>query len=205
MTDHFALLNFPRRPWLAVEALKQRFHELSTEVHPDQVHDLIDEAKEELQRQFAEVNAAHQCLREAKSRVRHLLELELGRAPGNVKSIPGEMTVWFMEIGAVCREVYAFLAKREAQDSPLLRAALMGEGMALNDRVTEVHGRLQLELAKVDAELQSLSPRWEVLDGQVEGRAEALPLARLESLGQRLGFWSRWSGQLAERSSRLMF
>jgi len=68
-----------------------------------------------------------------------------------------------------------------------------------------VHGRLQLELAKVDAELQSLSPRWEVLDGQVEGRAEALPLARLESLGQRLGFWSRWSGQLAERSSRLMF
>ena len=147
MTDYFALLNFPRRPWLDADALKQRFHELSTEVHPDRAHDATDEAKAELQRRFAEVNAAHQCLREAKSRVRHLLELELGRAPGNVKSIPGEMTEWFMEIGAVCREVDAFLAKKEAQDSPLLQAALMGEGMALNDKVTELHGRLQSELA----------------------------------------------------------
>ena len=205
MTDCFALLNFPRRPWLDADALKQRFHELSTEVHPDRAHDATDEAKAELQRRFAEVNAAHQCLREVKSRVRHLLELERGRAPGNVKSIPGEMTEWFMEIGAVCREVDVFLAKKEAQDSPLLQAALMGEGMALNDKVTELHGRLQLELAKVDAELQSLGQAWEALDGQAEGRGEALPLARLESLGQRLGFWSKWSDQLAERSSRLMF
>jgi hypothetical protein len=57
----------------------------------------------------------------------------------------------------------------------------------------------------VDAELQSLGQAWEALDGQAEGRGEALPLARLESLGQRLGFWSKWSAQLAERSSRLMF
>jgi hypothetical protein len=110
-----------------------------------------------------------------------------------------------MEIGAVCREVDAFLAKKEAQDSPLLQAALMGEGMALNDKVTELHGRLQSELAMVDAELQSLGQAWEALDGQAEGRGGALPLAKLESLGQRLGFWSKWSAQLAERSSRLMF
>jgi hypothetical protein len=64
---------------------------------------------------------------------------------------------------------------------------------------------LQSELAKVDAELQSLGQAWESLDGQAEGRWESLPLARLESLGQRLGFWSKWSDQLAERSSRLMF
>ena len=81
----------------------------------------------------------------------------------------------------------------------------MGEGMALNDKVTELHGRLQSELAKVDAELQSLGQAWESLDGQAEERWESLPLARLESLGQRLGFWSKWSDQLAERSSRLMF
>ena len=135
MTDYFALLNFPRRPWLDADALKQRFHELSTEVHPDQAHDATDEAKAELQQRFAEVNTAHQCLREAKTRVRHLLELELGRAPGNVKSIPGEMTDWFMEIGSVCREADAFLARKEAQDSPLLQAALMGEGMELNEKV----------------------------------------------------------------------
>jgi hypothetical protein len=64
---------------------------------------------------------------------------------------------------------------------------------------------LQSELAKVDAELQLLGQAWEALDGQTEGRRGALPLARLESLGQRLGFWSKWSDQLAERSSGLMF
>ncbi|HJN90523.1 MAG TPA: DnaJ domain-containing protein [Verrucomicrobiota bacterium] len=205
MIDHFALLDIPRRPRLDAKVLKQHFHELSVEVHPDRAHDATNEAKSALQRRFAEVNAAHDCLREAKSRVRHLLELELGRAPGNVKSIPGEMTDWFMEIGAVCREVDAYLVKKETQDSPLLQAALMGEGMELNDRVKEVHDRLQVELAGVDAELQSLGPAWEALDGEMDGRAERLPLAKLEALGQRLGFWSKWSSQLAERSSRLMF
>ena len=81
----------------------------------------------------------------------------------------------------------------------------MGEGMELNEKVAKMHGRLQAELARVDAELQSLGQAWEALDGQAEGRTEALPLARLEALGQRLGFWVKWSGQLAERSSRLMF
>jgi hypothetical protein len=94
--------------------------------------------------------------------------------------------------------VDAFLAKKEAQDSPLLQAALMGGGMELNDKVAQLHGRLQAELAKVDDELQSLGQAWEVC-------AAELPLARLESLGQRLGFWTKWSSQLAERSNRLMF
>ena len=205
MTDYFALLDFPRCPWLDAESLKQRFHERSAEMHPDQSPGATDEAKAELHWQFAEVNTAYECLREAKSRVRHLLELELGRAPENVRSIPGEMTEWFMEIGAICREADAFLAKKEANDSALLRAALMEEGMALNDKVTEAHGRLQAELAKVDAELQALGQAWEALDGQPEGRAEKLPLRRLEALGQQLGFWSKWSSQLADRSIRLMF
>ena len=68
-----------------------------------------------------------------------------------------------------------------------------------------MHGLLQAELAIVDAELHALGPAWEALDGQEEGRAERLPLAKLEALGQRLSFWSKWSAQLAERSSRLMF
>ncbi len=205
MTDHFALLGIPRRPWLDAEELKQRFHELSVEVHPDRAHGAPEETKALLQQQFAEVNAAHNCLREGKSRVRHLLELEIGRVPDNVKSIPGEMTDWFVEVGAVCREVDAFLAKKAAQDSPLLQVALMGKGMVLNDLVSEVHGRLQVELEWADAGLQSLGPAWEALDGKADGRAEKLPLAKLESIGQRLCFWSKWSNQLAERSSRLMF
>ena len=62
-----------------------------------------------------------------------------------------------------------------------------------------------MELAKVNNELEALGPAWELLDDQAEGRVERLPLAKLEALGQQLSFWSKWSSQLGERSSRLMF
>ena len=205
MTDYFALLDCPRRPWFDVDSIKQRFHERSTEVHPDLASRSTTEDKALMQRRFTEVNAAYECLRESKSRVRHLLELELGQVPRNVRTIPDEMTDWFMEIGSVCREVDSFLAKKEMQDSPMLRAALMGEGMALNEQVSELHTRLQAELARVDLVLRSLCQAWETVDHQTEGRVEKLPLVKLEALGQQLSFWSKWSNQLAERSSRLMF
>lgn len=205
MDDHFARLTIPRRPWLDVEILKQRFHELSTEVHPDQSKNDSEKSKAALEQEFAEVNAAHQCLSNTKSRVRHLIELELGQAPENVQSIPAEMTDWFMEIGAICRKVDAFLTKKEQQNSPMLQAALMGEGMALNDEVAEMHQKLQAELAKIDDSLKALNPDWERLDGVIDGRAGKLPLAKLDALGQRLSFWVEWSAQLGERSTRLMF
>ena len=205
MADHFARLNFPRRPWLDSEQLQQRFHDLSADAHPDQSHTDDPKAKAEKQKAFTEINAAYQCLSNAKCRVRHLIELERGKAPDNVQSIPSEMTDWFMEIGAVCRKVDAFLTKKEKQDSPMLQAALMMEGVALNDEVSALHSRLQEELAKVDAKLRELCPDWEALEGQREDRVSRLPLGKLEALGQRLSFWAKWSAQLGERSSRLMF
>ena len=87
----------------------------------------------------------------------------------------------------------------------MMQATLMVEGLALNDEVAALHSRLQEELARVDAELLALCPEWEALDGQGEDRAYTLPLAKLEALGQRLSFWVKWSAQLGERSSRLMF
>jgi len=205
MEDHFARLAIPRRPWLDVEQLKQRFYELSTEVHPDQSKNDTLKSKAVLEQEFAEVNAAHQCLSNTKTRVRHLIELELGQAPKNVQSIPTKMTDWFMEIGAICRKVDAFLTKKEQQDSPMLQAALMVEGMALHDEVVESHQKLQTELAKIDDSLKALNSDWERLDGVIDGRAAILPLDKLDAIGQRLSFWVKWSAEIGERSSRLMF
>ena len=205
MVDHFARLNLPRRPWMDGEQLRQRFHDLSADAHPDRSHNADAAIKVEKQDDFTEINEAYQCLDDAKCRVRHLIELERGKVPDNVQSIPAEMTDWFMEIGDTCRKVDAFLVKKEKQDSPMMQATLMVEGLALNDEVSALHSRLQKELARVDAELLALCPEWEALDGQGEDRADTLPLAKLEALGQRLSFWVKWSAQLGERSSRLMF
>ena len=38
MTDYFALLNEPRRPWLDADLLKQTFLTLSAGAHPDKIH-----------------------------------------------------------------------------------------------------------------------------------------------------------------------
>src|SRR5580765_7856135 len=109
MTDYFALLGVPRRPWVDEEALKARFLELSAGAHPDRVHEAGADEKQRANARFAEVNAAYTCLREPKSRLAHLFELETGGRPKEVEQIlPGTMEL-FMEVGQLCRQVDAFL------------------------------------------------------------------------------------------------
>ena len=39
MVDHFEKLGVHRRPWLDIDLIKQRFHDLSIEIHPDHFSD----------------------------------------------------------------------------------------------------------------------------------------------------------------------
>ena len=77
--DCFALLGEPRRPWLDAEALKAKFLTRSAEVHPDRVHQSSEADKLAANQRYTELNAAYNCLREPRHRIRHLLELELGQ------------------------------------------------------------------------------------------------------------------------------
>ena len=45
MTDYFALLDEPRRPWLDPEAIRQKFFARSGGVHPDKIHAASDAEK----------------------------------------------------------------------------------------------------------------------------------------------------------------
>src|ERR1051325_10772034 len=112
MIDYFALLHEPRRPWIDADVLKTRFLELSAEAHPDRVHGAAEAIKKEAQEQFLELNAAYNCLREPKSRVQHLLELELGAKPREVQEIDPNKMKLFVAAGQLCREVHQFLAQR---------------------------------------------------------------------------------------------
>ena len=68
MTDYFALLDEPRRPWLEPDSLKARFLALSAEVHPDRLHNAPEAQKQAANQQCAELNSAYRCLREPKER-----------------------------------------------------------------------------------------------------------------------------------------
>ena len=120
MTDAFALLEFPRQPWLEPDALKQAFLDRSTAMHPDKFTNPDD--KESAQARFAELNLAHDTLRDPKRRLQHLLTLERGHKPEEVHDILPETADLFIEVGQLLKPIDTFLAEREAETSPLLKA-----------------------------------------------------------------------------------
>ena len=83
--DYFTLLGEPRRPWLDPDSLKQKFLTLSATVHPDKVHSVTETEKNTASKKFAELNTAYHCLAHPKSRLLHLLELELGAKPKDIQ------------------------------------------------------------------------------------------------------------------------
>src|SRR5271169_3437801 len=124
MTDNFALLNEPRRPWLDADLLKQKFHALSATAHPDKIHSASEAEKNAAAKKFAELNSAYNCLLEPKSRLLHLLELESGAKPKEIQQIPNDLADLFAEVASLCKNADAFLAEKSKATSPLLQVQL---------------------------------------------------------------------------------
>ncbi|NOS69090.1 MAG: hypothetical protein HOP33_04085 [Verrucomicrobia bacterium] len=195
--DFFALLHEPRRPWLDADALKTKFLSLAAEVHPDRVHESADAVKLAATARYTALNAAHNCLREPRDRIRHLLELELGHKPSDLTSVPNDLMDLFFEIGKEFREVDAFLAEKARATSPLLQVQLFERGQIKVDKLGELRARilprrdaLLDELKSVDAEWDSTLPK---------------PLERLLVIWRLLSFYERWLAQIHERTVQLTF
>lgn len=199
MTDFFALLDEPRRPWLEPEPLKQKFLALSAMVHPDRVHNLGEAERAAAQERYTELNAAYNCLREPKDRLHHLLQLELVALPKDVQRIPSELMDLSLEIGQKCREADALLAEKAKSTSPLLQVKFFERGQefgenlqAMRQRVNALSDRLIEKLKLIDSAWQSDEPRQELLP-------------QLEELYRLFSYFARWDAQLQERAVRLSF
>src|ERR1700733_2036513 len=99
MTDHFALFDEAPHPWIEPEALREKFLALSAQVHPDRLHQAPDAERRAAGARFAQLNAAYNCLRDPKERLRHLLELRLGARPADVQRIPPGLMDFFFDVG----------------------------------------------------------------------------------------------------------
>src|ERR1700722_18685361 len=104
MTDHFALLDEPRRPWIDPELLKEKFLALSSQVHPDRIHQSSAAERKDAGEHYACLNQAYNCLREPKEQLRHLLQLELGKKPNDIQNIPQELIYSAFEISRACKD-----------------------------------------------------------------------------------------------------
>jgi len=195
--DNFALLNTPRRPWLNPDSLKQTFFTRSAEIHPDRIHHATDLEKQAANERAAELNAAYQCLREPRERVRHLLELELGAKPSDLTQVPEDLMDLFFAIGKEFRAVDALLVEKANATSPLLQVQLFERGQNLVERLGDVRQTVVVRRDGLLAELEGTSTTWET--------SATRPLERLQEIWRLLSFYERWLAQIQERVVKLSF
>lgn len=201
MSDYFALLNESRRPWLDADLLKQKFHALSANAHPDKIHSASEAHKSIVAKLFAELNAAYHCLLEPKSRLLHLLELELGAKPKDIQQIPSALADLFAEVSMVCRSADGFLVEKGKVTSPLLQVTLFERAQEWIDLLNRLQRKLNELREKLTEELKSLDAKWIAMDAAA--RRELLP--ELQELYRLFGYFNRWNRQIQERVVRLSF
>jgi len=191
--DYFALLDQPRRPWLDAAALKARFLALSADAHPDRVHGAAPSEKDAANQRFAEVSAAYNCLRDAKDRLAHLIELETGRRPAAVQQSPAGVEDLFFAIAPAAQRADRLLQQKSKAASPLARAALYADGLELSAKLMDLQGLLNARREKLEVELR-----------QVDGEWPAAPaLDHVARLYAEFSFLKRWSEQVQDRVARL--
>src|SRR6478736_5958880 len=184
MTDHFALLNEPRRPWLDAEALKAKFLTRSAEVHPDRVHQSSEADKLVANQRYTELNAAYNCLREPRHRIRHLLELELGAKPSDLTNVPDDLMEVFFSVGTVFREVDALLVEKAKAPSPLLQVQFFERGQDWVEKLGALRETISARRDVLVGELQAVDAGW--------ATAPLKPTDALLRIWRLLSFYDRW-------------
>ena len=189
MDDFFATLGEPRRPWLDPEKVRETFHRLSREQHPDQQ---ADGSTGETDAAFARLNAAHTALREPKARLRCLLELEYPEVRlSGPAGVPPALAELFAPIHELLGKIDALLAKKASGPSALGRALLARDAMQLQEAAQERLHEVDLLYSRALEELQAFDALWEPRPPDAA--------ARLIGFYQRFAYLSRWSDQLRER------
>jgi curved DNA-binding protein CbpA len=141
MIDYFALLQQHRKPWLDPGALKQKYHELARQAHPD--HNL---------------NEAYRVLVDPKLRLQHLLDLE-GASPSSASNqIPEELADLFMEIAPELNKV----DKQEAKQIANLVGRVKEPYERTLQDVRELNATWQKQLPQVEKLYRRISylTRW---------------------------------------------
>jgi curved DNA-binding protein CbpA len=180
-TDHFAALGQPRRPWLEPDALKEIYHRLTAEHHPDHTGDA---------ERFTAINSAYAVLRDPVSRLRHLLELEEPSALAAAPPLPEALTATFMRVATLRRNIDAFLKQQAAATTPLSQALLAAARFSLQRDV-------ELELAELEAAQNLALEALREADRQWPERTPAL-IEQLAAVQQELRYLAKWIAQLRE-------
>jgi curved DNA-binding protein CbpA len=202
MTDYFALLNQPRRPWLDPEAIKQEFLARSASVHPDRAHHLTVAERDAAQKQYVELNAAYSCLKDPRERLRALLQMERGTSPKGIQHTPSTLVDLSMEVGKVCREADGIVQEQRGVTSPLLKVKWFGRNQAQLDKLRQLQNQIGAQREGALGELKEIDSRWSP-GPHSDSTDHDAQLVQLEEIYRLFSYFDRWLQQIQERMVEL--
>lgn len=182
MTDHFAVLGFPRRPLIDPNALKSAYLAQAARLHPDAAQG--DDAS------FTQLQEAHRVLGQPALRIRHLIELTYpDEVVGN--ALPSHSALLF-DLGSALQRVKAAVEQRDKASTALGRAVAAGAISAARQALAAAQTPLAQVEVDIFAQLSALDARWPGVTAE-----------ELSSLARELSFLARWKGEVAEWEFRL--
>lgn len=175
--DYFALFEMPRKLWIEMDGLEQKFLQLSWKLHPDNFVNATPQEQELSLKRSSELNDAYRVLRDPVARVEYLLRLEGARKEGEHKQqAPPELLEEVFELNESLDEL------REAK-------AAGGDLAALKSRLESAQKNFQEELGEVDTHLQNAAREWDAaLGATADGNEQKKIMARLNELLNRRSY-----------------
>jgi curved DNA-binding protein CbpA len=189
MTDYFALLEEPRRPWLEPDELKQKYHRLTLAAHPDtRVESTPSDA-------FSELSKGYRTLSDPTQRLLHLLTLE-GHAPDtNAQMVPDDLADLFLNVGLLNQQIDLVARNQAEATSSLGKSMLTRELVEVETRLRDHLDRLRGIYDDHLDRLQDLNDSW------MSDRTGAL--SQVAEIYGRITYLSRWIDQLEEKRVQL--
>ena len=147
--DYFAIFGLPRKLWIEMSTLEQKFLQMSWKLHPDNFVNASEEERDLSLKRSSELNDAYRTLRDPVGRVEYLLGIEGARKEGEHKQqAPPELLEEVFELNESLDEL------RDAKASG-------GDLAALKSRLESAEKGFQKKLGEVDAQLQTAAREWD--------------------------------------------
>jgi molecular chaperone HscB len=151
--DYFAIFGLPRKLWIEMGALEQKFLQLSWKLHPDNFVNASEEVRERSLKRSSELNDAYRVLRDPVARVEYLLSLEGERKEGEKKQqAPPELLEEVFELNESLDELRE--AKASGGDLAALKSRLESAEKSFEEKLGEIDAQLQVAARDWDAALQ---------------------------------------------------
>src|SRR6202521_5316583 len=173
--DYFALFEMPRKLWIEMRSLEQKFLQLSWKLHPDNFVNATETERDLSLKHSSELKDAYRRMRDPVGRIEYLLGIEGARKEGEHKQqAPPELLEEVFELNESLDEL------REAKASG-------GDLAGLKSRLESAGKSFQEKLGEVDAQLQVAAREWDVaLDRDAATRKKAME--RLNELLNRRSY-----------------